>query len=363
MTTTRPESSARLGSFMLSALLLVFQSTVHMSPARAAARRPHPTAQGSSLAFTPSAIWSGGEIVARLELAPRAIYLIDAPALAGGGGRIVGDPEKYWSYDAKVSPAGDLVAFHGGTRASGGAGVEEEGIGVLDRGGALVTFIPLGVDFGWSPKGTRLAVALSPLDAVGSSAKRGLVVWDRRHRSTRSFDVLPSRVAWAGEDSLFLQLGDRVEVIDPRSGARARVGHHGTRVSPDGLYSLRPGGDGQNTKIVEDETGLDVTSRLFGPLEQKGLHEIRSAFWVCGDGADHFMCVSGSDHVYGEGPLCRTAIIDAGTGETIAEFPGEAIGPSSDGKLTVVLRHETGRLEAVNLEEMVRRWLREGESY
>jgi len=346
---------------LLSGLLLAFQSTAHAPSALAATKRPQPSAQGSALAFTPDAIWSRGQIVTRLGLRSGAIYLIDCSAPTGGG-RIVGDPKKYWAYDAKISPTGDLVAFHGGTTASGADGADE-GIGVIDMDGAIVAFIRMGVDFAWSLEGTRLAVALSRMDPFGSSGRRGLVVWDRRHGSTRTFEALPSRVGWASEDSLFLQLGDRVDVIDPRSGVRARVGHHGTRASPDGLYSIRPGGDGQNTKIVEDETGLDVTSRLFGPLERKGLHEIRSAFWVCGGGSDHFMCVSGSEHVYGDDPLCMTAIIDAGTGETIAEFPGEAIGPTSDGKVTVVLRHETDRLEAVNLEEMVRRWFRGGESY
>ncbi|HKW51149.1 MAG TPA: hypothetical protein VJQ53_05380 [Candidatus Eisenbacteria bacterium] len=368
MTTVAQESSRRPLSLLLCLLLLAFQLTVHAPPARGAAKRPRPTDRGSSLAFTPDAIWSNPDrrIAARLGLRSAAIYLIDTSALAGGAGRIIGDASKYVAFDAKASPNGDLVAFHGGVATAGAGddedlGLVDEGIGVMDRGGAIVAFIPLGVDFAWSPGGARLAVALSRMGEFGSSGKGGLAVWDRLHRSTRTYDASPSRVGWVGEDSLLLQLGDRVDVINPRSGVRARAGHHGTRVSPDGLYSIRPGGDGQNTKIIEDETGLDATHRLFGPLEEKGLHEIRSAFWVCGDRADHFMCVSGCDHVYGNGPRCLTAIIDAGTGEIIADFPGEAIGPSSDGKLTVVLRHETDRLEAVNLEEKVRRWFRGGE--
>jgi hypothetical protein len=55
--------------------------------------------------------------------------------------------------------------------------------------------------------------------------------------------------------------------------------------------------------------------------------------------------------------------VDAETGETIASFPGESIGPSSDGRTTVVLRHESNLMETVNLEEIVRRWIRGGEFY
>jgi hypothetical protein len=189
-----------------------------------------------------------------------------------------------------------------------------------------------------------------------------VVLWDRRRRSARTIEADPSRVGWAGEDSLLLQLGHRVESIDPRGGVSVPTGHHGTVVSPDGLYSIWPGEGGRNTQIIEDETNRDVTSRLYAPVERRGLHEIRSIFWIQGDGLDHFMCVSGSDHLYAGSPRCITAIVDAATGEAIAEFPGEAIGPTGDGKMTVVLRHETDLLETVDLEGLVRRWLR-GEDY
>jgi hypothetical protein len=233
---------------------------------------------------------------------------------------------------------------------------------VLDTDGELATYFPRGATFAWSPGGTRLAVIVPGTGAPGSFAGPGLILWDRRNRSVRTFGVLPSRVGWAGEDSLLLQLGDRVDVIDPASGLSARTGHHGTIVSPDGLYSMRSEAD-HETQIIEDESGLDVTDRLFGPPRSHGLLQIRSAFWVLGDGADHLMCVSGSDNLYGGNPRCVTAIIDASTGETIETFPGEALGPTGDGKMTVVLRHESSRLETVNLERIVRRWTESGEFY
>ena len=315
--------------------------------------------RGPALAYTPDAIWRSRQIADRLRLASGVIYLIDRSA-RGGGGRVIGDPTRYWAYDARVSPTGDLVAFHGKMTSSDATG---EGVGVLDTDGQFITFIPFGETFAWSPRGAQLAVTRTGADEFGRSFRRGLVVWNRKLGARQPFEVSPSRVGWAGEDSLLLQLGDRVDVIDPRNGTRATVGHHGTVVSPDGLYSIWPGEGGRNTQILDDETNRDVTSRLFGPLERQGLHEIRSAFWVLGGGADHFMCVSGSDHVYLDNPRCVTAIIDADTGETIASFPGEALGPTGDGKMTVVLRHESNRLEAVNLEEIVRRWIRRGVFY
>jgi hypothetical protein len=123
---------------------------------------------------------------------------------------------------------------------------------------------------------------------------------------------------------------------------------------------MRAGEANHDTQIIEDESGLDVTGRLFDPLRSQGLVQIRSAFWVRGRGADHLMCVSGSDNLYGGHPRCVTAIIDAETGETIADFPGEALGPTGDGRMTVVLRHESNRLQTVNLERLVRRWSRGG---
>jgi hypothetical protein len=337
--------------------LLAFAAFL-VSPAQAQGRHP---ARHPALAYTPGAIWSQGDIPGRLGVATDAIYLIDRTARPVGGGRVLGDPKSYRAYDAKISPRGDLVAFLGApaTR-SWRAG---DGVGVLDSDGELITYIPGGATFAWSPKGTRLAVVLPGEGRTRSSAGGGMVLWNRRDRSARTIWFFPSRVGWAGEDSLLLQLGDHVEALDPRSGVSARTGHHGTVVSPDGLYSIWPGEGGRNTRIIEDETNRDVTRRLYAPVERRGLHEIRSIFWIQGGGSDHFMCVSGSDHVYGESPRCITAIVDAATGEAIPEFPGEAIGPTGDGTMTVVLRHETDRLETVDLAGLVRRRLQGGDYY
>jgi hypothetical protein len=340
-------------------LLLASQICVRAPLARAANQRVNRPVPSSALVYTPGALWNRGDIAARLGVAMGAIYVIDRPTRAGSGGRIFGDPRQYWAHDARVSPSGDLVAFHGRMTTSR-ARSATDGVGVLDTNGELVTYFPRGETFAWSPRGTRLAVIVPGTGARESSAGRSLILWDRLSRSVRTFNTLPSRVGWAGEDSLLLQLEDGVDVIDTWTGVSTRTGHHGTVVSPDGLYSMRVDRD---TQIIEDESGQEVTGRLFNPLRRQGLVQIRSAFWVWGDGADHLMCVSGSDNLYGDNPQCVTAIIDAESGETIADFPGEALGPTGDGRMTVVLRHESSRLETVDLEGIVRRWTRGGEYY
>jgi hypothetical protein len=321
-----------------------------LAPSAAAA-----TAQGAALAYTPASLWGAG-ITQRLRVQPEAIYMIDRSAREESAGRVFGDPRLYTAYDARVSPTGDLVAFHGTMKTLGPRGTGE-GIGVLGPAGEIVAFLPRGMSFAWSPEGTRLAVVVLRNEASESSARWGVMLWDRRDYSVGILDTVPSRVGWAGEDSLLLQLGDRVASVDCCIGQLSTTGHHGTLVSPDGLYSMWPGEGGRDTRVFEDETNRDVTDRLFGPLRDQGLREIRSAFWVWGVGADHFMCVSGSDHLYLGTPRCVTEVIDADTGETIGSFPGEALGPSGDGRTTVVLHHDSYGFETVNLEEIVQRWI------
>jgi hypothetical protein len=362
MTAARSESSTRVLPLLLAVLCLAFHGCAHAPYPRGTAQRADRTAGSAALAYTPGALWDHGDIAARLGVATGAIYVTNRPGRAGRarrGGRIVGDPKQYWAHDARLSPTGDLVAFHGRvTRLLAEHPGSGDGVGVLNTDGDLVLYIPRGGSFAWSPRGMQLAVLLTEPGPL--SIGRMVMLWDRRDSSVRIYGAFPSRVGWAGEDSLLFQIGDRVDVVDRHSGESARTGHHGTIVSPDGLYSMRAGEANHDTQIVEDESGLDVTNRLFDPLRRQGLLQIRSAFWVRGRNADHFMCVSGSDNLYGGHPRCVTAIIDAGTGETIADFPGEALGPTGDGRMTVVLRHESNRLQTVNLERLVRRWSRGG---
>jgi hypothetical protein len=351
MTSARPKYTTRFVPLVFF-ISIVFLSCLGAKSADAPAQQAVNQGRGSALAYTPQAIWPGGNIAERLGVSSGAIYLIDRSKVDRGGGKVVGNIKKHWAYDAKLSPAGDLVAFHGRALDSQG-NVTKEGIGVLDLNGRLLTFVPRGVTFAWNPKGTHLAMTVLGMSMSNRTIPHGLVLWSRKGRSSWASYTLPSRVGWA-RDSLLLQIGDRVEVFNRKRGRSTPTGHHGTVVSPDGLYSMWPGEGGANTRIIEDETNRDVTRLLFGHMEKQGLHEIRSAFWVQGEGADHLLCVSGSDHVFGENPSCKTAIVDAETGKAIAEFPGEALGPTGNGRKTVVLRHESDRFETVDLEGLIR---------
>ena len=359
MTPVRSVSPKRFVPLCVFTLSLAILSGNQAPSTLAESLRDQRESRGSVLAFTPKAIWNNGVIGSRLGIAEGSIYLLERPSGPSVRGRVIGDVKEYFAYDARVSPTGDLVAFHGRLAPDAMAG---DGVGVFNTEGKLLTFIRGGATFSWSPRGTRLAVSLAGADRYGRPIRRGVVLW-RKSGPQKTFDDAPSRVGWAGEDSLLLQLGRRVEVINLRSGRRKKSGHHGTVVSPDGFYSMWPGENGENTRVIDDETGEDVTSRFWGPLEREGLREIRSAFWVRGRDADHYMCVSGTDHVYVGTPRSKTIIIEADTGETIAEFPGEAIGPTGDNRSAVVLRHESGLLNKVDLEGHVMRWIQSNKYY
>ena len=347
---------------LMSTLLTLSYVAGGAAKDRAGAEGSRADVRSSAFAFTPNAIWSRGSIVKRLGLESGAIYRIESqssldPTSSARNqiGMVVGDPDTYRAYDARASAAGGLVAFHGTVASHDG----EVGIGVLDAAGALLAFVPGGIQFAWSPRGTWLAVARSG----GSRGRAGLLLWNSRKRSLRTVQASPSRVGWIGEDSLLVQLEDRVAAVNPGSGSIVRTGHHGTVVSPDRLYSMWPGEGGRDTQIIEDRSGRDITDVLFDPLRRQGLREIRSAFWVHGGGSDHLMCVSGTDDVYGPHPHSKTAIIDAESGEMIALFPGEAIGPTADGTKTVVLRHGSYHFEAIDLEDIARHWIWEDGFY
>jgi len=364
MALLRVRSRNRFVPLFVLALCIAFLSGFQPAPAPAKSLRDRPSARGQACAYTPLAVWGapGEGIAARLGTVPGAIYLFDPTDRSGGVGRLIGDPKQYWAFDARVSPTGDWIAFHGRVHASESPRLNE-GIGVMSSAGKPVRYFPHGASFAWSPSGTWLAVGEDRRIESGSPALPGLYLWNRHNNAIQTSLVQPSHMGWLGEESLLVQLGDHVEVINPRTGSRSSTGYHGTIVSSDGLYSLWPGENGLNTKVFEEETGSDVTERLFGPMTGRGLNQIRSAFWLRGKNSSHFMCVSGCDNVYGSDPRCTTAIIDAETGEILVEFPGEALGPSGDGKSAVLLRHATDHMESVNMEAMVRLLVRPSAFY
>jgi hypothetical protein len=343
---------------------LVLSAILFLLPSATSASKPNPKMSSRApaffpMTFVPGATWGGdgNGLIRRLGLVPNGLYIVHSSTSAR---QLLGDARQITAIAATVSPKGDMIAIFGRTAPSNVAGTEE-GVALVDTSGTLITYFPSGQSFAWSPDGAALAVVIGATNGFGGPAISGLTVWDRARRGEVSYPVWPSSVGWTRGDSLLIQIGRRVEALDRTSGAHSITGHHATIVSPDGLYSIWRGEDGGRMRIMEDETGRDVTAMLFAPLSNEGLGQIRSAFWVKGAKADHFLCVSASDNVYGDKPACRTAIYDAGSGEEVARFDGEALGPTGDGKAAVVLIHESGVFRAVDTEGLVRAWVAKGD--
>lgn len=326
-----------------------------------------PRTARETIAYVPAAIWGDylEPATAGLALTPHAIYWFEG--VDSSMGRILGDLERYQADDAKAAPREPMVAFVG-RYAAYPSNTLVPGVAVMDTAGALIADFPRGRSYAWSPDGTRLVVlfprealprgrgarAASAAGRAASAAGRlraavryrpGVSVWDRRDGSVSSFARWPSRAAWAGNDSLLLQFPDSVLVLDARTGKTARTGHNGTIVSTDSRYALWPGEDGQNTRVFEEESGERITDAVFGPFQQSGKGQIRSAFWVRGRGAGHLMVVCGCDGIQFPEPSCRTRVIDVETLRSVASFRGEALGPTADERGVVVFRRDRGSLE------------------
>ena len=168
--------------------------------------------------------------------------------------------------------------------------------------------------------------------------------------TSRSFDVRPDELEWGNGDSLYLgyhsklneyPLGERVDVLDLRTGATTVTKHVGVRVSPDGLYSLR--WRGWDLMRVRDdahvaEIGGCIRARLGSAA---GL--LTDAFWLTTLGARHVLCVSARPSFTSAAGQsgCSTILIDARTMDVVDSIPGKCVAPVGDGRAIVVLRGDT----------------------
>lgn len=324
-----------------------------------AARTPRET-----IAYVPAAIWGSllDQSAGELRLDRNAIYWFDG---ARGMGRVIGDRERYEATDAKAAPREAMVAFVG-RFAVYPSNTLVSGVAVMDTTGIMLADFPRGLSYAWSPDGARLAVLFAKEPLPRGRARRGkkavvryrpgVTIWDRQNGAVRTFDRWPSRVAWAGNDSLLLQLPDSVAAIDMRSGKIVATEWRGTILSPDARYALWPGEGGQNTRLFHEPADTRIEDDVFGAFRERDLGQVRSAFWVRARGAAHLMCVSACDGIQLRNPLCRTEVIDVATGRTVDSFPGEALGPTADERGVVVFRRSRGRLEYHDLRPVAREW-------
>lgn len=348
-----------LERFALLSLLAVFGAGFASQSAGAATRTPRET-----IAYVPDAIWgpwlepAAGE----LGLKRHAIYWFEGE---GGMGRSIGDLERYEAKDAKAAPREPIVAFVG-RFATYPSNTLVAGVAVMDTTGAMLADFPHGRAYAWSPDGTRLAVLFGKEALPRGRARRGkkppvryrpgVTVWDRQNGAVRTFARWPSRVAWAGNDSLLLQLPDSVAAIEIRTGKIVATELRGTLLSPDARYAMWPGEGSENTRIFLETADTRIEDHVFGPFRERDLEQIRSAFWVRARGAAHLLCVSACDRIQGVRPECRTEVVDVETGRSADSFPGEAIGPTADERGVVVFRRSRGRLEYHDLRPVARDW-------
>lgn len=342
-----------------STLLLAAFAGVLVSGPATAARTPRET-----IAYVPDAIWGPWleSAVGELDLKRHAIYWFDGENAMG---RVIGDLERYEANDAKAAPREPIVAFVG-RFATYPSNTLAAGVAVMDTTGALLADFPHGRAYAWSPDGGRLAVLFAKEPLPRGRARRGkkaavryrpgVTVWDRQNGSVRTFGHWPSRLAWAGNDSLLLQLPDSVAAIDVRTGKAVATELKGTILSPDARYALWPGEGGENTRIFHEPADARVEDDVFGPYRDRELGQIRSAFWVRARGAGHLMCVSACDAIQYPSPECRTDIVDVATGETVDSFRGEALGPTADERGVIVFRRARGRLEFHDLRPVAGEW-------
>jgi hypothetical protein len=341
------------------ALLPLFSATPSHAQPDPSTSGTAPRTPRATIAYVPAAVWGRDldSAAGELGLDRNAIYWFDG---SDSMGRVIGDRERYEAEDAKAAPREPLVAFSG--RYSG-APTEPMAVGVavMDTTGALIADFPHGQGFAWSPDGARLAV-ISPREALPQRKGRkskpqyrpGVTVWDRNDGSMRSYAHWPSRAAWSGPDSLFLQMPDSVVVLDVTSGKVAPTMHRAAAVSPDSRYAFWVGAGAMDARIYSEESGAAITDELIAPLQKGDRGQIRYLFWVRGRGASHLLCGSACDSIQFEKPNCRTKVVDAESKKILASFPGEAIGPTADERGVIVFHRASRTLEFQDLRATVR---------
>ncbi len=315
-----------------------------------------------TIAYVPAAVWGRDleSAAGELGLDRSAIYWFDG---TDSMGRVIGDRERYEADDAKAAPREALVAFSGRYSAAP-TDPMAPGVAVMDTTGALIVDFPHGQSYSWSPDGTRLAV-VSPREALPQPKGRratkantryraGVTVWDRRDNSMRSYAHWPSRAAWAGADSLLLQMPDSVVVLDVASGKVAPTRHRSASVSPDSRYALWLGAGAWDSRVYQEESGTLVTDEMVAPLQKGDRGQLRYLFWVRGHGAAHLLCGSACDSIQVDKPSCRTKVVDAESKKVLASFPGEAIGSSADERGVIVFHRTRRALEFQDLRSVVR---------
>lgn len=301
----------------------------------------------TQIAYTPLQVWDW-PVVQRLGVRPGAIYLIGT---LDPYGRILSLRDPYEARHATLSPAGDRIAFLGAAGPSPAR--RGDGLYVVDTSGVQQAFFGGAKDYAWSPSGATLAIRYSLSDSAITTRRGGIELWTRPGRPSDWVPVWVDEMAWTSNSRILVGRGgvERREVIldgvpgpggsVPAAGLPvqirpARVA--GVNSSPDGRYSIL----GYTPRVFDERNQEDVTPCVMAPAwsapwlaTQKpswAAPDLVRAEWVRLPGAGHLLCatwtIPGRSVKY---PVAyRTSVIDAETGEVVAEYSGMQIGLSAD---------------------------------
>ena len=278
--------------------------------------------RGDAIVILPSQILVGGHPVqvGEIPLGQNSPYLFEG--LASRAGRRIPVPNIHVLRSAVLSPDGRRVAY-----------VAKEGVIVADLSGHELGREDHAVGARWSHSGDVLALLLGPPERPWQLD--GLAIWDLK-KSTILYHDYVDRVDWGANDSVYFGRSTGEYWATHWAGAGPeRTSHHGIHVSPDGLYSWdRPGPHWSGIRIFHDRSNVDLAGPIFSNLGKFIPRHAADPFWVSGSG--HLLCISGCGEMTKPNTpaewVCRTAIVDVLTCETVMSWPGMALGPSGDGR-------------------------------
>jgi hypothetical protein len=232
----------------------------------------------------------------------------------------------------------------------------ERGVSLIDiPEGVVLRTLPGAIRLSWNAAGTMLALLVPERETPGATHAT-VALWTPE-AGLRRLDIVATDLAWGTADSLFIATGDKVECWLGPDRPLVRTGHHGVRVSPDGLYSIRRGGPGGFPWVlVHDRSGTESSACVVNALGKVRADLEIEPFWVRSPALGHVLCVSRTgvwsppDSGQAEWDW-KTGIVDVMTGELLFAMNGALLGPSADGRSAWV--YDGAWLRHVKLEDYI----------
>jgi len=221
------------------------------------------------------------------------------------------------------------------TRESGN-GSHTRSARVANAAGGIIADVPGDfLDAVWSPYVPKLALIRGTRDVNGDLEPVGLIVWDARNRSTRTYAANPMQIGWYDSTIVLVDDWRTVQELDLNSGVLRHSEHHGVWISPDHRYSLRVSPEGSE-ELWDSVEKRDVTGRLLDALHLPRLtFEMYSPpFWV-GIGYSHRLAIpipgpGWGPRTAGEASGYSIKVMDVESGTIERTIPGKLLAPTPD---------------------------------